>query len=207
MPSIDTLSQKLFSSLSHRILNVPELPGSSKNPPRIAVLFSGGLDCALLARLIHEILPQSYEIDLLNVAFENPRLMKAHKVDESQIPSFKPSAYAICPDRITGVSSHSELLQVCPGRVWRFVFIDIAYSETLAHRREIINLMHPHRSQMDLSIACAFYFAARGIGTVLDSNTGERCSYTTPARVLLSGLGADELFAGYTRHATAFRRN
>jgi asparagine synthetase B (glutamine-hydrolysing) len=30
--------------------------------------------------------------------------------------------------------------------------------------------------------------------------------YTTAARVLLSGLGADELFGGYTRHATAFSR-
>jgi asparagine synthetase B (glutamine-hydrolysing) len=31
--------------------------------------------------------------------------------------------------------------------------------------------------------------------------------YTTNARVLLSGLGADELFAGYTRHATAYNRH
>lgn len=31
--------------------------------------------------------------------------------------------------------------------------------------------------------------------------------YITTARVLLSGLGADELFAGYTRHATAFSRH
>ena len=31
--------------------------------------------------------------------------------------------------------------------------------------------------------------------------------YTTSARVLLSGLGADELFAGYTRHATAYNRH
>lgn len=28
--------------------------------------------------------------------------------------------------------------------------------------------------------------------------------YTTPARLLLFGLGADELFGGYARHATAF---
>ncbi|KAL8705298.1 MAG: hypothetical protein Q9201_001585 [Fulgogasparrea decipioides] len=59
---------------------------------------------------------------------------------------------------------------------------------------------------MDLSIACALYFAARGSGTVLSDAAGEMESYTTPARVLLSGLGADELFAGYTRHATAFAR-
>jgi asparagine synthetase B (glutamine-hydrolysing) len=28
--------------------------------------------------------------------------------------------------------------------------------------------------------------------------------YRTNARVLISGLGADELFAGYTQHSTAF---
>jgi len=30
--------------------------------------------------------------------------------------------------------------------------------------------------------------------------------YTTPARVLLSGLGADELFGGYGRHGVAYNR-
>jgi asparagine synthetase B (glutamine-hydrolysing) len=60
---------------------------------------------------------------------------------------------------------------------------------------------------MDLSIAYALYFAARGVGRLSHEPEGENIDYVSSARVLLSGLGADELFAGYTRHATAFRRN
>jgi asparagine synthetase B (glutamine-hydrolysing) len=59
---------------------------------------------------------------------------------------------------------------------------------------------------MDLSIAYALYFAARGAGIASSNIDSGSTPYTTPARVLLSGLGADELFGGYTRHATAFNR-
>ena len=84
--------------------------------------------------------------------------------------------------------------------------VNIPYTETVAHRPHVIALIHPHNTEMDLSIAYALYFAARGAGIPSSSLGGDPAFYTTPARVLLSGLGADELFGGYTRHATAFSR-
>lgn len=203
---VNELAHKLQSSLSLRVQNVPSLPSAVNALPRVAILFSGGLDCTLLARLMHDLLPLEHDIDLLNVAFENPRIIRAASSLCAQPTDPLASAYSTCPDRVTGTTSHAELLQVCPGRVWRFVSIDIPYSETLGHRSDIIKLMLPHDTEMDLSIACALYFAARGSGTVHDQIAGSRISYTTPARVLVSGLGADELFAGYVRHATAFDR-
>lgn len=66
--------------------------------------------------------------------------------------------------------------------------------------------MLPHNTEMDFSISCALYFAARGIGNKESSTLLSEHSYKNPTRVLLSGLGADELFGGYTRHATAYSR-
>jgi asparagine synthetase B (glutamine-hydrolysing) len=37
-------------------------------------------------------------------------------------------------------------------------------------------------------------------------STSEAAPYTSPARVLLSGLGADELFGGYGRHHVGYQR-
>ena len=84
--------------------------------------------------------------------------------------------------------------------------INIPYTETMAHRNKVVNLIHPHNTEMDLSIAFALYFAARGSGVASVNPKESPVAYNTPARVLLSGLGADELFGGYTRHGTAFQR-
>ncbi|KAL9029470.1 MAG: hypothetical protein Q9196_002292 [Gyalolechia fulgens] len=200
-PVVNALHQNLRSSLNSRVLDIPSPPSQTKAPATIVLLFSGGLDCTLLARTMHDILPKELDIDLLNVAFENPRVHKA--ANPGNFAAVTP--YSECPDRVTGRSSHAELRQVCPGRTWRFVSVDVPYTETLSHRPQITTLMHPHNTEMDLSISCALYFAARGRGTVTDAS-GSSMSYTTPARVLLSGLGADELFAGYTRHAISFSR-
>lgn len=200
--AVTRLEGLLRDSLSLRAKNIPPPPSlHDVNPEhlhraKLAVLFSGGLDCTVLARLSHDLLPLSEPIDLLNVAFESPRIHKHNNADGSRTTAFE-----LCPDRVTGRASHAELGRVCPDREWRFVAIDVPYSETQRHRDTVISLMHPHNTEMDLSIANALYFAARGIGSISTSSHGES------ARVLLSGLGADELFAGYTRHATAFKRS
>ncbi|MCJ1475879.1 hypothetical protein MMC13_004543 [Lambiella insularis] len=200
---------RLQTSLSLRVKGIPVRPAAEIASTRLAILFSGGLDCTVLARLVHDILPLDHSIDLLNVAFENPRIIAAahnKALKDMKDISVNPSPYSSCPDRITGLSSHEELTKTCPGRLWRFITVDVPYSETLAHRSQIISLIYPHDTEMDLSIACALYFAARGSGNIHDI-TYESCQkYTTPARTLLSGLGADELFGGYSRHAIAFER-
>jgi len=62
----------MMDSLRLRVLNIPKPPTStalgSGADTRVAVLFSGGLDCSLLARLTHELLDPDQAIDLLNVA-------------------------------------------------------------------------------------------------------------------------------------------
>ncbi|KIW95180.1 uncharacterized protein Z519_03764 [Cladophialophora bantiana CBS 173.52] len=202
--SVDRFLELLTGALELRLLDIPNhdhnriMPQSTK----VAILFSGGLDCTLLARLAHDILPKSEAIDLLNVAFENPRSMAVKNKTTD-------SPYELCPDRATGRSSFSELCEACPDREWRFVAVDVPYQHSKAYKARIQRLMHPHKTEMDLSITMALFFAAQGVGTLFKKTEVQPTTkelYTSHARVLVSGLGADELYAGYSRHAAAFGR-
>ncbi|KAJ5679392.1 hypothetical protein N7462_007636 [Penicillium macrosclerotiorum] len=181
-PFVKELQSRLLHSLGLRVENVPEPPGFIRGQSaKIAVLFS------------------------VTAAAANSK----NRNSSSPLPLPSTSVYEACPDRMTGRSAYAELQKTCSGRTWRFVAIDIPYSETLAHRDLVKRLMRPHNTEMDLSIACALYFASRGQGTVHTSTSSNTppTPYTTSARVLLSGLGADELFAGYGRHGVAFNRD
>lgn len=174
------LEELLRSSVERRLLNIPST-NESIDSPRVSVLFSGGLDCTLLAFFIDELLPKGEKVDLLNVAFENKRVGGGYET----------------PDRKLGLRSWKELDDQSPGR-FRFVKINVPFEEMVEHREKVKELMWPKDSVMDLSIALAFYFASRGRG---DDN------YESPSKVLISGLGADELFGGYTRHTSRLRQS
>lgn len=101
--AIQALTRELEASLRKRILDVPaplHLVSKSSTAAslangqqreqqeprrdghaRIAVLFSGGLDCTTLALLADRVLPLEHEIDLINVAFENPRIVAGQETE------------------------------------------------------------------------------------------------------------------------------
>ncbi|GAC73101.1 asparagine synthase [Moesziomyces antarcticus T-34] len=214
----------LADSVQRRVANIAT--DQAAGEAHVAVLFSGGLDCTTLALLAHRYVPAHQPIDLLNVGFENPRALAAARTERQRKarastdprrrnkhqPASTPlqddaaesapelggeeDIYAV-PDRLTGLASYEELRRLAPLRRWNFVAINIAYDEYTRYRAQVATLMAPTSSVMDLSIGCALYFASRGAG-LLGSEL-----YTTPARVLLSGLGADELLGGYSRHRQA----
>ncbi|KAI9801980.1 MAG: hypothetical protein M1825_003036 [Sarcosagium campestre] len=191
----------LHESIKLRVQDVPSHSREHSSDTRVAVLFSGGIDCTVIAGIASGYATGA--IDLINVAFENPRVAAA-STERRGTESKQDSVYELCPDRITARKSYAELQAAFPYATWQLV--NIPYQEYQAHCSDIKALMYPHRTEMDLSIAAALYFAARGSGQVSHLDQSKSSIYKSPARVLLSGLGADELFAGYTRHAIAFSR-
>ncbi|KAK9264046.1 asparagine synthase-domain-containing protein [Lipomyces tetrasporus] len=190
---VGELSSTLLAAVRRRVLAIHHAPSTADT---YAILFSGGIDCTLLAYLTAICLrDHTAHVDLLNVAFENPRIGGGYNT----------------PDRILGRQSWQELRSLpalqssqCD---FRFVEINVPYTQVLEHKSRVQDLMFPKDSVMDFSIALAFFFAARGLGTMFASPDADPAEeYSTTSRVLISGLGADELFAGYTRHGTSFAR-
>ncbi|XP_075228877.1 asparagine synthetase domain-containing protein 1-like isoform X2 [Lycorma delicatula] len=154
---------------------------------KIGILFSGRLDSTVLAILANKYVPLHESIDLYNVAFQNP----AKKIMNFNVP-----------DRKTGEIAFEELKKLSPLRKWNFIKVDVTHDELVTWRQNLIaHLIHPLNTVLDDSLGCTLWFASRGQGVL---STGQ--PYSSYARVILLGLGADEMLGGYMRHRTQRRR-
>ncbi|EPT04161.1 hypothetical protein FOMPIDRAFT_1027956 [Fomitopsis schrenkii] len=216
--AVDGLIDHLDCSVMLRVRNIPKRKQPTSQP-RVAILFSGGIDSTMLAFLANRHADPAEPIDLLNVAFENPRKVtvksegnigglpkreRKQKIRAGYDYAAIEISYDV-PDRLTGLQEVDELRRLCPGRTWNFVEINVPFEEYQAARSIVEAIMHPCRTVMDLSLAMALYFAARGVGQVRTGGQSDPVPYTSTARVLLNGLGSDELMGGYGRFRTAFK--
>lgn len=86
--------------------------------PKVGVLFSGGIDCTIVAALANQYIDENVPMDLLNVSFEKIRRAPNCTVaEDSKFDS---------PDRLTARTSAEELRRLFPNR---YIFLNTPQME------------------------------------------------------------------------------
>ena len=156
-------------------------------PCDVAVLFSGGVDSAVIAAYAAKALCGKQPIELINVAFE------------ANGESFEDA-----PDRKAAVECFKQLVAAFPGQEFRFVRVDVPADELARVARIATASSYPANSVMDESISVPMWEAINGAGSAVLQNGKSYPFYHSRAKIVLLGQGADEQFGGYRRARIAF---
>lgn len=122
------------------------------------------------------VLQERAQVTLANVSF----------VKETKLAP--PESFAA--DTKAALVSYKELQQLFPDAEISFCQRQVEWAEVEAEQARLEKLIAPKSTVMDVNIATALWFAAT----------------TVDARILLTGLGADEQMGGYGRHRQAWER-
>ena len=134
----------------------------------VAILFSGGVDCTVLAAMVHRCVDRTKAIDLLNVCFDTP----SHQ----------------SPDRLGAIFALRCLRTRFPRRQWRLVLIDRSAAQLFrdeTSRNGLARLVHPKQETMDFSIGATLLSAAEARGRLLVDPAEERKLYGCAVKALL----------------------
>jgi asparagine synthetase B (glutamine-hydrolysing) len=157
----------------------------------VGVLFSGGVDSVVIAALAAEQLlvsstpTNATSLHLYNVSFGN--------IESSADRQAALISYQALRDKHTDLSIQFHDIQITN---WDQVCV------IEGHVRALLQPKTP--TVMDINIATALWFAARGSSRVDDKIDCNDSNNHAP-RILLLGMGADELLGGYGRHRKAYQ--
>lgn len=150
---------------------------------KVAILFSGGVDCSIVAALTTQLINRNDSIDLINVSFSKTE----------------------APDTISARETFEELKKLDTNRRWNLISVNVSSKLLKKQTRYTLrHLIYPLQKIIDVDLGAAFWFASQSAGVLRTSN---KEPHKSTARVILIGSGADELFGGYKRHRTAYLAN
>jgi asparagine synthetase B (glutamine-hydrolysing) len=192
----------LLEAVRRRCGRTSDDPKDGYIAPETAVLFSGGLDSSVVAALA--LVAGVSSLTLLTVSF-----VDHHEPDHQSNDQCDANATTrntvVAADAVAAKQSYDELCQLFPNATINFVHRIVDWNDVLSAEACVRKLAFPKTaSVMDVNIATALWFAASASDNTFQ-NDSDHSTMARP-RVLLSGLGADELLGGYGRHRTAWNR-
>lgn len=125
---------------------------------KIGILFSGGIDCTILACLADQLIDTHLPIDLINVSFEKIVRAKTNKPIDIDYNT---------PDRLSALASLDELKQLNPQREWNLIEVNVTRNELNDMlQTKICHLVYPLMSVLDESLGAVLWFGSNANGSL-----------------------------------------